>query len=356
MPSPIRLRFHTALDGACTLHRQIMPCRFLAPDFAPVGVELSVGSFTGDGEGWLSVNGLPRPEAVLDIARHKREGGKFLWSLDDDFLSIPDWNPAKPRDQHAMAVWEIAKSLSDAILVSTPALARTFSDCAQKVFVAPNMMDPAAFPPWNPDAQTAEITLPVKIGWAGGPTHREDVKLVDDALCEILDRFPQTHVRVAWFGSMPPPNLTRLHLHRPDSGLLYHQTEAYPVYQAILNQMRPDVWLCPLSACDFNLSKSAIRVFEAWALQACPVATPWGEYNVIRPGIDGRHAATTAEWVSCLSRLVTDHEYRLDLARRGRYRLENEYNWQRWECRRGWHEALAGILGCPVPEKPAKAS
>lgn len=347
MPS---LFLHYANDGPCSFHRQLLPARFCAPDFSPLGCEIEVGTFVPDGTSWYGLHGLPRPEAALEIARHKFRGGKFLWGLDDDFLSIPDWNPAKPRDDHAMSIWQITRDLADLIVVSTQALADTLSDVSEKVMIAPNLLDLRIYPEWDAEQTEYQITLPVKVGWSGGPTHKGDTELIDDALCELLTRFGPRELQVAWFGPMPPPKVTRQFLHKPGMPLAYQPGEKLALYQPTLNHMRPDVWMAPLAEIAFNESKSNLRIIEAWGLQAVPVASRWGEYNCIRSGIDGRYANSTDEWASAISRLVVDHEFRLTLARAGRTRVEQEYNWDKYSCRMPWTKVFSRVFGCPIPE------
>lgn len=335
-------------DNACPFHRMLMPARFCAPDFAPLGCDIKVGAHLESGRDWIAVHGLPEPLFMLEVQRHKNKGSKFLWSLDDDFLSIPESNPAKPGEI-GLVVYEIAKAIADLILVSTRAIADTLSDVAHKVVVAPNLIDLSAFPKWDRNATTAEVELPVKIGWAGGPTHKDDTEQLVDPLSRVLDRFGPDQVQLVWFGPLPPPTLIRDYLRK---GLLYQPMEMFANYQLMINAIDPDIWLAPLDPVPFNASKSNLRIMEAWGLQAVPVATPHGEYNCIRSGEDGRYAATADEWYSALSRLVQDHEYRMNLADHGRYRVGQEYDWNNFACRKPWLDVFARIFDVDPPTEP----
>jgi glycosyltransferase involved in cell wall biosynthesis len=337
-------------DGACTFHRLLQPARFCAPDFAPLGHVIDVGDGFPEGYDWIALTGLPTPTAILEVARCKHRGQKFLWSLDDDFLSIPDWNPAKPKDMHALSVWQMAKEMADLILCSTPALAATFADVSEKVMTAPNMIDLSTFPYWS-EAQgerTVSVTLPIRVCWVGGITHRMDTEILVEPVDAILKRFPRDELQVVWFGALPPHKLLRDHLHR---GLVYNPPSTFPNYQGTLNSLRPDVYMAPLDPCDFNLSKSNLRVLEAWGMQAVPVASPHGEYACVRPGIDGRLAGGSEEWISSLSRVISDHAYRTQMALDGRQRVGLEYDWNRFACRRPWHELFARVFGCDLPRE-----
>lgn len=344
--------FNYASDSACPFHRMLMPARFCAEAFKKHGWEINVGEGLPQGYDLYAFHGLPNETAIFEIAKLKRRGAKFLWSLDDDWLTIPDWNPAKPSEQ-GLAMYDLAKLQADWILVSTPALAATFDDVKHKVVTAPNLLDLSAFPevPYTraEDGRrnyTLAVELPVRVVWSGGVTHKGDVEVVADAVGKVLTKHGPEKVAVVFQGLAPPPELLRKHLHQG----LYHQGQVpFPSYQKILNSIRPNVYLAPLAPIDFNLSKSNLRVMEGWALMSAPLATPHGEYNCIRDGVDGRLARTPEDWYYQLNRLVTEHEYRLQLAAEGRGRVEAEYDWNNPKCRRPWYEALATVFGVPTP-------
>lgn len=337
----------TFRDGGVGFHRCLSPARFCTPDFAPLGHDILCGVDLPTGEGWHCINGLPYAETLLPLAAHKRAGGKLLWGLDDDMPNIPQWSTAKPSDPHAMSVWQLMRDLSDAIVVSTSAIAATLADVSHKVHVCPNLMDLDQFPAFDPDPEAITFSLPVKVMWAGSSTHRGDTQELVEPLDKLMRRFKPHELNVIWFGDAPPAPLIRDHLHR---GVLWHQPpEPMAKYQQMLNSIRPDVCLAPLADIPFNFSKSAIRLWEAWGMQAVPVASPVGEYQIIRSGIDGRYASTADEWLSNLSRLVVDHEFRVRMAIEGRKRVESDYNWSKYRCRLPWLKFFASIIGCEVP-------
>lgn len=340
-------------DGGVAYHRVLCPTRFCHPDFAALGHEIVCGTEFPSGKGWHGIHGLPYAETLLPLARHKRQGGKLVWGLDDDMPNIPEWSPARPSDPNAMNVWQLMKDLADLIIVSTDHLASTLKDVAHKVRVCPNLTDLSVYPAWDVDPETGAVDtafrLPVKVLWAGSSTHKEDTRRLVEPLDELMRRFTKQELFVVWYGDSPPGTLIRDHLSR---GVLWHQPGTpFPYYQNTLNQIRPDICLAPLQECEFNRSKSAIRVYEAWGMQACPVATPFGPYNVIRSGIDGRYANSADEWLTTISRLVVDHNYRIELAQEGRRRVECEFNWANYENRLPWLKAFAEMLECSVPNK-----
>lgn len=345
--------FNYASDSACPYHRLLCPARFCGPDLKRVGYELLCGAGLPEGHDAYVMHGLPNDAGLLEIGKLKRRGAKFAWSVDDDWLTIPDWNPAKPGPE-GLASYEISLALADFVITSTPALKETFSGRTRvPVFCCPNLMDLTRFPefPYVTEGgrrrYDLSIELPVKVVWVGGHTHKEDIAVIEEPLIEFMSKYDASKVVVVFQGMAPPPRLLTKFLHR---GLFHQPSVPFPAYQKILNSIRPDVYLAPMAPVEFNRSKSNIRITEGWSLMAAPVATPWGEYECIQSGIDGRYAGTAGEWVSTIGRLATDHEYRLQLATAGRERVEREYDWNNPKCRRPWNEAFAAILGVPVLE------
>lgn len=339
-------------DSACPYNRLLCPGMFCGPAFEAIGCSIEVGEGLPKGHDIYFFHGLPNEAGIVEIAKIKRRGGKFVWSVDDDWLTIPDWNPAKPSET-GLAMYELALNLADAIVTSTPGLQKTFTERVSKpVFCCPNLMDISKFPDFpyrevdGVRLYDVEVDLPVRVAWVGGPTHKEDVEQMMEGLAYILYKHGPEKVAVIFQGMAPPPKLMTRFLHK---GLFHQPSVPFASYQKILNSIKPNVYLAPLAPVEFNLSKSNLRIMEAWALMTAPVASPWGEYNCIRSGHDGRYASNPDEWCNTLNRLVTDHEYRLSLAVSGRERVEKEYSWQSPQCRKPWVEMFASVLEVPTP-------
>jgi hypothetical protein len=117
-----------------------------------------------------------------------------------------------------------------------------------------------------------------------------------------------------------------------------------------VNSLQPQIWLAPLAEIPFNLAKSNLRVMEGWAMNAAVVATNWGEYSCIKSGEDGRLCSDPDQWFEALTRLVSDHEYRCQMAYSGRQRAESECDWNNPNCLVPWVKAFSAIMGVDRPE------
>lgn len=343
------------IDSACPLHRLLMPARFCSQDYAPMGHRIDAGEGLPAGYDAYFFHGIPNTAAIVEFAKLKRQGKKFICGIDDAWEHIPEWSPAHPSEE-AMAIHDLVADMADVIAVSTPGVKKAMAKWADKIVVTPNMLDLKMFPSppsWELDAQgkpthAFTVSLPVRVCWVGGHTHKGDIEVLEGVVNKTLKAFGKDRVVFVYFGMSPPASLIRDHLHK---GLFYQPPVPFPSYQATLNSIKADVYLAPLAKIPFNESKSNLRIIEGWSLMACPIATKIGEYECIRPGVDGRTVDSEDEWMSALSRIVTDHQYRLGMALEGRQRVEREYDWNRFDCRRPWHELFSRVFECDLPTR-----
>lgn len=342
-------------ESACPYHRLLLPGRFCIDAIEQAGWGLDIGEGMPPGYDVMFFHGLPNEVAIIEFAKIKRAKKQLVWSVDDDWLSIPDWNPAKPPEL-GMAMYETAKIMADWILTSTPHLASTFKDVSHKVLYAPNLLDVSQFPEIPHTVEKKDngdlekkydycVSLPVRIMWAGGPTHTKDVEILERPLARILEKYDPSKAVVVFQGASPPSSLLIRHLNK---GLVHYQSVPFQKYQKTVNMIAPNICLAPLAEVEFNLSKSNLRVMEGWALNAAVVATDWGEYSCIRNGEDGRLAKTEDEWFHILDRLVRDHEYRLNIAILGYERVRADYSWNVEKNRVQWYEVYSKVFGTPV--------
>jgi len=353
------LHYKFALDSACEFERCLQPTRFCVEEMAEHGVHLDIGSLIGDAE-WIGFHGLPyKYDDLFQLVKAKDKGSKLLWSLDDDFLTIPDWNPAKMTED-GRAMWTLMRSQADAIMCSTDHLATKFDpywnagfNSGKPVFSCPNLLDLDKFPvpKWEADNNgfvETDIKFPIRIMWSGGITHKGDLEFLTPALDKLLRKYGSQKIAVIFQGSTPPPSqLTRDWLHR---GVLWQPGVPFAQYRKITNSIEPHVWLAPLADIEFNKSKSNLRVMEGWALNSLVVASPVGEYNCIRHGEDGLLAKDNSEeaWFEVLERAVLDHENRIQMAAQGRSRIRATCDWNLRPSRLRWLKAYGNLFNVNI--------
>lgn len=366
MPS---LCFHYGSDGACNFVRILQPARFCSPELESLGIEVHVSNELPVGHDWLVFHGLPTQLMLHQLGKLKMNGTKLLWSLDDDWLSIPDWNPAKPTED-GLVYHQTALLLCDAILCSTPYLADKCDGYAARIgrhisiYTCPNMLDLDTFPtpPYEESSNVLpdggmyhEIRYPINVVWTGGPTHKGDIEIIAPVASRLLRKFGPKTIQFSFQGMTPPPSLLRDWLHK---GIVWIPSIPFQQYRTTVNAFKPAIWLAPLAEIEFNKSKSNLRVLEGWALGAAVAASAFGEYE---PAINtagrkvssefeaaGALCATEDQWVNNLSRLIEDHQLRTQIGYNGRCRVREKYNWGRRDCRLPWLAAFSDLFDMTI--------
>lgn len=343
-----KIFFNYQSDSGCPYHRILMPVRYCSHYLESwYGCEVTIGENLPLGYDIYVMTGLLTEKALLEVLRLKHRGCQFVWSIDDDWLTIPDWNPSKPTDEQLMVYHEL-KRISDWVIVSTSHLATTLQDISEKVLVAKNLIDITRFPYFPYQIQSdgsriyqRDVQLPIRIVWSGSMTHYGDILQIVEPLEQILSEYTPDQVAVIFQGMFPPSQLTKKYLHK---GLVYQQPVPFAAYQNIINAIAPDIYLAPLAPIEFNLSKSNLRIMDGWGLMSCVIASDFGEYRCIQHEQDGLIVGQK-NWYELLKRAIDDHEYRIRLAANGRQRVEKEYNWNKRSCILEWCEIFAKILG-----------
>lgn len=324
---------HLNPNSACDWHRIRLPFFNLEADCPDVDVDISMGDPVGDYRYYLS-HGIPLPQYLPEIGRWKRGGGKWVLSLDDDYDTIPESNPAK-LGEDGLNYYAVAKDLADVIVVSTPALAAAVNRPA-KTLVARNLMPVAEYRTTTPAPDDGR---PLRVLWAGTKTHYDDLKLIEAPVEELLKKW-RGRVEFVFVGCVPNALLKRW----VNNGVYYQPSVELGQYPKLLANIRPHVCLAPLADCVFNRSKSNIRVLESWSLAAAVVASPVGEYAVVRDGVDGLVAATGSDWFTAVDKLLGDGDLRTRLAAAGRVRVGREWDWANRECRGEWRNLVSELL------------
>lgn len=338
-----------AADEACRMHRLLSPARYLKRDinvrFKASARNEEETSQTFDA---YAIHGLPLPESMSRMGVHQSNGKRWVWSIDDNYLQIPPWNPYKLPPEK-LAYFEMASRLADDIVVSTPHLAGTFANrpahVREKVHYARNLIDLSLYPTVKPAPWPER--RPFTILWSGSYTHLFDVKQVIGGVRHILQKYARkVPVEFVFFGQAPPDELLTDFLHK---GVSWTPGVELGLYWSVVTQMRPHVVLAPLYDCEFNRSKSNIRVLDGWALSAAVIASPVGEYSCIKDGEDGILAENDDGWAMALEWMIEDDAARQRIATAGRKRCEREWDWQSKVARRPWAEMYAKILDVPLP-------
>lgn len=330
MPSIFGLH---SISNACLYNRIRLPIQ----KSKPLDIELMMGTElpkNGGSFDCLMVHGCNHVVGMLEYLRWKVRGKKLIWAVDDDYLNIPEWNPVKLPEEY-LEFHQLATCLADYIVCSTSHLASKFK--RQNVLVGPNLIDMARFS----HIQKNSASEKVKILWQGSTTHKKDIEIIVPVLSEILEEY-KGKVEVVFWGDSPPISLyTRF----SGRGLSIKKQVKIDNYHTQLTKISPDIVLAPLVDCEFNKSKSNLRVIEGWAIGATVIASQVGEYEkTIRHNHDGLLFNCYSELIEQLHQVIKDKQYRNKLGQAGRTRVEEDFNWDNPICRKQWDTIFEKVV------------
>lgn len=282
---------------------------------------------------------LPALESVA------ARGGTVVYEIDDDLHRIPPENPTRPLfGVDVLAGVDRLIRASHGVTVSTPELASAYGGRhpGTRVHVVPNCID-FELRDWSSPPERHDDGRLV-VGWAGGATHVEDLRLIQPVVRELLLRRPEVD-----FSVVSTPGVLawirrdwRLDTHR----LRVTPFTPFPQYPATL--ARFDVGLAPLVDTPFNDCKSELRVLEYGAWGIAVVASPAAAYRrALADGESGRLARTREEWSSALDALLDDGGLRDRMGACLRRRVRTDYDLQRNWTR--WPDAWAAIAAAREP-------
>jgi glycosyltransferase involved in cell wall biosynthesis len=271
----------------------------------------------------LVINRLGQPHVLEAVEAANRAGKMTVLEIDDDYWCI---NPTNPAYEYWSTPGEL-EGLTTVVracrrvTVSTEPLKRVLERFHSDVRVLPNMIPD---PYWPTEAKPPNMTDELVIGWAGSPTHYEDLADVSRVLPQILDQYPKVEV---WFGGVYPG-------HFPEhERLRYLNAVDVEVYAHMLYDF--DIGIAPLLDNRFNVAKSDLKLLEYSTIGLSVVVSRVIPYEKsVKPGETALFASNPKDWLRNLRRLIEDPPLRAQLGANARAWAETRLmsrNYQLWE-------------------------
>lgn len=239
------------------------------------------------GQGWFRI-----------IKRLQSAGTKVIFEVDDYLHAIhkmTDHDYKQHFSKDELKRLEMNMRACDAIVCSTPFLARKYHRFNSKVWICRNGVDLARYALTRPARPT------VNIGWAGATGHTNAVvPWIREVAGVMADRAN------ACFVSIGQNYADALAQHYPNRSIAIPFTllDTYPSAMTMF-----DVALAPAGKGAFFQGKSDLRWLEAGALGVPIIADP-GTYPDIEHGVNGFHANTPREAGELMRQLIDDEELR----------------------------------------------
>ena len=216
-------------------------------------------------------------------------GTPYVVDIDDHWI-LPKYNPA---------YWAYRKGIkqcvkdsinyADAVITTTPALAKEIRAINENVIIASNCLD-YSHKQW--EAEPMERTDKVKVGWVGGVTHEEDLKL-------IADQIKGLDIEFYICGYTPGEIWNRIAKSMPDAKIV----EGTSVFEYGEVYRHFDFVVAPLQDNKFNNCKSELKIVEASAYKKpiiCSAVYPY----LYHGDNDGVLFVQHNEWRTAIQKLV----------------------------------------------------
>jgi glycosyltransferase involved in cell wall biosynthesis len=340
-------------NGACGYYRITLPMTELSKAEHVGVVQLQLGdnletivqSMYADAMIWpraCDQSDLDMMDAV------KGHGHKFITDYDDNLFAVSPLSPHykdfgteevrfKADDGSILDVWIDGKNLDikenkkrqdnvkrcvesvDAVFVTTELLADVYRQYTDKVYVLPNSIDLSL---WESVKIKRKNPDEVRLYWSGGSSHYEDVILLQEALTEIVKKYPE--VTVVMMGM----DFKGVRKNIPEDRFEFHNwvsTPAYP-YKTIL--MDADISLIPLRDTEFSRCKSNIKWVEQGALLVPSVTSLVSPYKEWYNGTNGVFVEnnSTQGWVDGISYLIENPIERWSMGAEARKTVEQHFD------------------------------
>ena len=180
----------------------------------------------------------------------------LIYETDDLLTALPDSHPeAAVYARHTPIITALMVNC-DIVVVSTPALQKTYLELYDDVAVFPNTLDRSLwYMPFVERRTNNDTGRPIRIGFCGSHTHLPDLQAIEPALLRVVERFGD-RVNLCFVGCVTEP-LKRL----PGtsfSGNFVH----YADYPRLIRSLDLDIGLAPLCDTNFNSHKSHVKYLE----------------------------------------------------------------------------------------------
>lgn len=179
---------------------------------------------------------------------------------------------------------------------------------AKRVEILPTVVDTTRY-----KASTMLGRKPIVIGWIGSPATSHYLKLIATALLEIGQI---QNIKLVAVGA----NTDQLD-GLPVMAVKWTETNEVQAIQDF------DIGIMPLPDEPFARGKCGYKLIQCMACGVPVVASPIGaNAEIVRDGIEGFWASSQAEWVTVLTRLISDSSLRKKMGEAGRQRVEKNYS------------------------------
>lgn len=260
----------------------------------------------------------------------KLKNGKYVWK-DNDLNDFLDEYKDKTEEEKKLLMFNTFRNkatllnsfrslmYSDIITTTTPELASVFFNWNQNVVVLPNFINPRVMPKENKKKRDH-----ILIGWQGGDSHHQDLKMIMPALKAIKNKY-KNKVKFVFMGS------PFINMYSEIDGEFIKWIAPEKFYKKFSENIF-DIGLIPLvdpRINEFNNSKSNIKWLEYSQYAIPSVVSGYKPYvQHIEHEKTGLLCYTVEDWYNSIEKLIEDPIYRFKLGSMAKMEVDGKFKIQ----------------------------
>lgn len=263
---------------------------------------------------------------VSPLSNHYADYGTEEIKIENNGKIIHEWKHGENINikENQARMDEIKKSISKVDLITTTNdhLANIFREYNPNVKVLPNCVDLES---WNRLDIRRKNSEEIRICWAGGHSHWEDLYLIRNSLIEISRKYP--NVKILMVGYMPQSMEKDF---RPGQ-FEFHPWVETPAHPYRLAALDIDIAIVPVKDSIFNRSKSIIKWVEFSSLKIPCITSYVPPYDIIQEADEinkGVFVQNNDEdcWIKGMDLLINDANLRKEIGQNARQFVEKNYD------------------------------
>jgi tetratricopeptide (TPR) repeat protein len=247
------------------------------------------------------------------LAARRAAGRPTVFEINDDFSATQSWNRCAGfcANPLMLALTHQLAAQATAVQYSSHGLQRRFGFLHDTGRLSRNSL-------WTlPPAARKNRSGVVRVGFAGSPGHREDVRSVVDLLAQVMQSQPNWQ-----FCSMVQADMRSIFAPLPAARCHHVDPGDMQAYQNFVGTL--DIGLAPLLPTPFNEGRSDVKFLEYSAGGAAVLASAQMAYaQSLRHGDNGLLFANEAQFVAGLVALLQQPELRQRLVASARQDIAN---------------------------------